>query len=134
MKQLVEDGTSAGCGGHSDDSTMSTWSWCGEDPLLGFEENSLEDEEDYFDMLVFEWDYSQEDEDDYFNIFRMDATILTPPPVASGGVDAALEAACYIVGIPPFSLFGNAAPPVVVAPYNIGGGVRPSSLFSNTSS
>jgi hypothetical protein len=129
-QQLVEDGTTAGCGGHSDDSTMSTWSQCGEDSGLGFEENSLADDEDYFDMLVFEWDDSLEEEDDYFDIFRMDATILTPPPVI-GGPYAAVEAACYIVGIPPFSLFGNAASPVLAAPHNIGGSVLPSSLFSN---
>jgi hypothetical protein len=130
-KHLVEGSTTAGRKGYSDDSTMSTWSWCGEDPLLGFEENSLEDEEDYFDMLVFEGDDSLEDEDDYYNIFTMDSTILAPPAV-SVGPEAAVEAACYIVGIPPFSLFGNPTSPVLAAARGkIGGSVLPSSLFGN---
>jgi hypothetical protein len=51
-EELVEDDTAGG--GHSDDSSMSSWScwgscW-GEDPL-GFEENSLEDEDDFFDIF-----------------------------------------------------------------------------------
>jgi hypothetical protein len=129
-KQLVEDSTTAGCRSYSDDSTMSTWSWCGEDPLLGFEENSLEDDEDYFDMLVFEEDDSLEDKDDYYNIFAMDSTILAPPVVCVGPEAAVLEAACYIVGIPPFSLFDTPASPVA-ARGKIGGGVLPSSLFGN---
>jgi hypothetical protein len=51
-EKLVEDGTADK--GHSDDSSMSSWScWgscCGEDSL-GFEENSLEDEDDFFDIF-----------------------------------------------------------------------------------
>jgi hypothetical protein len=79
--QLVVNATAGG--GHcSDDSSMSTWSWWGEDPL-GLEENSLED-------------------DDYVeDIFGMDssfhATRLTP---LKGG--AAAE--CYMVDVAPSSL------------------------------
>jgi hypothetical protein len=84
-KELVVDATTGG--GHcSDDSSMSTWSWWGEDPL-GFEENSLED-------------------DDYVeDIFGMDssfhATRLTP---LKGG--AAID--CCMIDVAPSSLFNPA--------------------------
>jgi hypothetical protein len=48
-QHLVEDGTASG-GPHSDDSSVSTLSYWGEDPL-GLEENWLEDEDDFFDIF-----------------------------------------------------------------------------------
>jgi hypothetical protein len=108
--------------GHSDDSTMSTWSHLGEDALLGFEDNSLEDKDDYFDMLAFEGD-SLEDEDDYFDIFRMDrmdsslpqaaecCIVGGPPPLPQHVFThaAAPAAARFVPGVPPSSLSSTAA-------------------------
>jgi hypothetical protein len=48
-QHLVEDDTASG-GQHSDDSSVSTLSYWGEDPL-GLEENWLEDEDDFFDIF-----------------------------------------------------------------------------------
>jgi hypothetical protein len=47
-EQVVERGTAAG--GHSDDSSVSTLSYWGEDPQ-GLEKNWMEDEEDFFDIF-----------------------------------------------------------------------------------
>jgi hypothetical protein len=116
VKQLVEGGNAAASAaeGLADDSSMSTWSCLGDDPLLGFEENSLEDEDNYFDMLVFEGEDWLEGEGDYFDIFRMDAAIPIAPKTsgaasAASVTSSAAAAARRIVGVPPSSLFSSAA-------------------------
>jgi hypothetical protein len=85
-KELIVDATTGG--GHcSDDSSMSTWSYWGEDPALGFsEENSLEEEDDYV-VDIFGIDSS------------FHATRFTP---LTGGTE------CYMVDVVPSSLFNPA--------------------------
>jgi hypothetical protein len=68
----------AGRGQHSDDSTMSTWSSCWGEELLGF------DEDEFIDSFRMEQSDSRlQEEDDYCNIFDMDSLLqvtgLTTP-------------------------------------------------------
>jgi hypothetical protein len=77
-EQLVEDGTAGG--GHSDDSSMSTWSPCWGEELLGF------DEDDYVDSFRMD---SVEVEDYYLEIFGMNSTKHETSLTPSTGAAAA---------------------------------------------
>jgi hypothetical protein len=85
--QLVEDSTAAE--GDSDDSSMSTWSSCWGQELLGFDK-------DDFVNTSFRMD-SLEDEDDYCDVFGMDSLLHASSlmPVTSGAA-----AKCCNVGVP----------------------------------
>jgi hypothetical protein len=85
-EQLVEDSTAGE--GHSDDSSMSTWSSCWGEELLGL------DEDDFIDSFRMD---SLEDEDDYFDIFGMDSLLHATSFTPSRGV---ASAECCIVSVP----------------------------------
>jgi hypothetical protein len=84
-EQLVEDGTAGG--GHSEDSSMSTWSSCWGEELLGF------DEDDYVDS--FRMDSSEEDY--LLNIFGMDSSLHATSLTRS---TSAAAAECCNAGVP----------------------------------
>jgi hypothetical protein len=87
-EQLVEDGTAGA--GHSDDSSMSTWSSCWGEELLGFDED---DDVDNFRMD------SLEVEDYYLEIFGMNSNIHETSLTPSTGAAAAAAESCN-VGVP----------------------------------
>jgi hypothetical protein len=84
-EQMVEDSIAVAGRGHSDDSTMSTWSSCWGEELLGF------DEDDLCIDTSFGMD-SLKDEDDYCNIFDMASLLQVTGPMPVTG-DAG-EAEC----------------------------------------
>jgi hypothetical protein len=77
-EQLVEDSTAGE--GRSDDSSMSTWSSCWGEELLGL------DEDDFIDSFRMD---SLEDEGDYSDIFGMDSLLHATSLKPSTGVVAA---------------------------------------------